>query len=268
MNQIELIIHCQSAEPESCLSRFGSDVSALLSNYLNATTDIIRVRGTIKEGTDQHLNIILRSLDNSITVDLSTVSDNNIVQLTVNGKIKEINHIVKQDVFTPLIRPYLAPQKSDLDILLMQEEELQFSSFTSKNALELIIIFNEMSIAPLSISIYRESDQTVIAQYVSDRKSKRNVSIAAGKRNMSLKCGHSSLYAYCNNSLTGSYEEYRKQAPQYICGAGAFPIRVNDEVVATIAISGLKEGADHDIIIDVLNKYLHKGIPYSTSLVI
>ena len=43
--------------------------------------------------------------------------------------------------------------------------------------------------------------------------------------------------------------------------AGAFPICVGDERVATVCVSGLHEGLDHELIVRGLCKVLGKTVP-------
>lgn len=42
---------------------------------------------------------------------------------------------------------------------------------------------------------------------------------------------------------------------------GAFPIRVGDEWVATIAVSGYMEGLDHEVILRALEQVLEAEVP-------
>lgn len=42
---------------------------------------------------------------------------------------------------------------------------------------------------------------------------------------------------------------------------GAFPIRVGDDWVATMAVSGYMEGLDHEIILRALEKALEVKVP-------
>lgn len=268
MNKIVLSLSKKEDSPQSALQKFGNTASNLLRRQLSDHFDVIRVRGTIREGIDIHLLVTLKSDLSDITLDLSTETDKEIVYL-VNGEKTDYQHtlIEGSDILTPQITQYLHPSAEDLKILLSQEETLQYPDFSSTKALKLIETILSLTCDPVAITITRESDQTVIAQYVSDEKSSRNVFIASGKRNMALAAKHSSVYAYCKNYIDSSYAQYTAKAPEYICGAGAFPIFVNHQWVATIALSGLKEGKDHDVIIDALNMILNQNVPKNPSLI-
>ncbi|MDR6724403.1 uncharacterized protein (UPF0303 family) [Paenibacillus amylolyticus] len=52
-----------------------------------------------------------------------------------------------------------------------------------------------------------------------------------------------------------------KIIPQYIPTGGAFPICVHDEWFATLALSGLHEGRDHELVVRALSIALQKKIP-------
>ena len=252
-----------------CLYHYGKNISALLREYLNSGCQVIKVRGKISDGVDQHLSINLKHPEADIHIDLATDSDGDdcfiIDTENLDACVSEENNT---DLLMPLIQPYLTPSEKDLLILLEQEEQLQYSSFSSEDAFKLIQTIKEICRDPLAVNIVRESDQTVIARYVDNLKSDRNIFFAEGKRRMSLISGHSSLFAYCKNMIDNSYSEYKAQAPEYICGAGAFPIRVNGELIATIAISGLKDGKDHDVIVSALNLLLNKNVIENPSLII
>lgn len=49
--------------------------------------------------------------------------------------------------------------------------------------------------------------------------------------------------------------------PDEVPACGAFPIRVGDEWVATIAVSGYMEGLDHEIILRALEKTMGVTVP-------
>ena len=43
--------------------------------------------------------------------------------------------------------------------------------------------------------------------------------------------------------------------------AGSFPIRVGNELVATVSVSGLHEGLDHELLVRGLSKVLGVTVP-------
>lgn len=154
-----------------------------------------------------------------------------------------------------------ATPQTALDDLLAQEGRLRFDRpFSSKDALELgsiIARLNEEYDRGVCVKITREVDGLVIFQWFADDKAARYHRFLDGKRLAALGCGHSSLWAEVAHQLDGSYAEmYAADAPEWP-GAGAFPIRVGGEWVATISVSGLHEGKDHEIVTRALDEAIH-----------
>ncbi len=153
-------------------------------------------------------------------------------------------------------------EDSDLDILKKQEEVLQFESFDSKQALELgktlIDLAGEYD-REVAVQIVREADGAVIFQYLMDSKSARNIGFMTRKRNTALACQHASLFAAIEMRKNGKRPDYLKE--DMAAAGGAFPIRVDGEWVATLLVSGLHEGKDHELMIRSLSKYLNVECP-------
>ena len=49
--------------------------------------------------------------------------------------------------------------------------------------------------------------------------------------------------------------------PDEVPACGVFPIRVGDEWVATLCVSGLSDGLDHEVIVRALEQVLHRTVP-------
>lgn len=153
--------------------------------------------------------------------------------------------------------------RKDIQLLEKQENLIRFDSFGSVDAMALgIILARRCSEYPeqLAVVITRESDQTVIFQFVMDEKKQRNLNFAAAKRNAVLATGHSSLLTLAE-ACEGTIPEALLKEEEIMPVGGAFPIRVNDIHTATIAVSGLHNGKDHEIIIRALEEYLDIDLP-------
>ena len=142
--------------------------------------------------------------------------------------------------------------------LLEQERRLRYDRpFTSAEALRLgcaVARLNAEYDRGVGVVITRESDGLVIFQWFADDKAPRYFRYLDGKRLAALGCGHSSLYAEVMHDLDGSFSDmYADAAPEWP-GAGAFPIRVGNEWVGTISVSGLHEGKDHELVIRALEE--------------
>lgn len=152
--------------------------------------------------------------------------------------------------------------ENDLSILRKQEERLQFESFGSKQALELGKIIIEIAHEydrEVAVQIVREADEATIFQYLMDSKSARNLDFMARKRKVALACQHSSVYAAIEMKKIGRRPDYLEAGLS--AAGGAFPIRVSGKWVATLLISGLHEGKDHELCVRALSKYLQVEYP-------
>ncbi|CAM4099544.1 Gfo/Idh/MocA family oxidoreductase [Saccharibacillus endophyticus] len=151
-----------------------------------------------------------------------------------------------------------------LEVLAEQEELLQYEAFGSKEALELgntIVELAKEYDREIAVSIFRESDGLVIFQYVMDSKAARNIGYMEGKRRAALSTGHSSVWMHVDHELNGKWSEEMANMPHFVPSGGAFPIRANGEWAATLSLSGLREGRDHELVIRALSKVLNRQVP-------
>lgn len=168
-----------------------------------------------------------------------------------------------------LIREGFSYDESDLAALEQQEETLRFSDFRSVDALALgneVVRYAGEYDREVGIRIVRESDETVLFQYMMDSKDERNVGYMEGKRAAAKKCGHSSLWAYVDHAVHGAWQDMFDDIPRYMPCAGAFPIRVGNDWTATLMVSGLHEGQDHELIVRALGTILDVSVPEFTKM--
>ena len=150
-----------------------------------------------------------------------------------------------------------------LDQLENIEKQLCFSHFNSHDAFELgnmVLKCAEKYQQDIIILIIREDDELPIFQYVMDSKSKKNVQYAYLKRNSVLETGHCSFWKLVHGFVQKqSVEELFKNQSSLPIG-GAFPIYVENKHIATLAVSGLHDGLDHELIIKSLCQYLNREV--------
>jgi uncharacterized protein (UPF0303 family) len=152
-----------------------------------------------------------------------------------------------------------------MEVLLEQERILRYAeSFGAYEALELgqaaiglIPQFGE----GYSITITREADGVRMFQWVADDKDERNLLFAEGKRASARKAGHAGPWAQLEAAKVGDVSRVWDNVPAEVPACGAFPLRVGDEWVATIAVSGYMEGLDHEIILRALEQALGTTAP-------
>ncbi|WP_162248913.1 Gfo/Idh/MocA family oxidoreductase [Paenibacillus sp. Root52] len=161
------------------------------------------------------------------------------------------------------IRAGLSYTPECLDVLKEQEEILRYDHFGAAEALKLGNIIAELAKEydrEIAVSIIRESDELVLFQYMMDSKARKNISYMEGKRRAAKLVGHSSLWMHVDHVLNKKWNTEMENIPHYIPTGGAFPIRVHDEWVATLALSGLHEGRDHELIVRALSRALEKQV--------
>lgn len=150
------------------------------------------------------------------------------------------------------------------EVLLEQERALRYEHFDSAEALKLGCVV--ASLAPdfgegVSVTITREADGVCVFQWVADDKDERNLLFAEGKRMSARKAGHAGPWAQLEAAKAGDTGRVWDNVPAEVPACGAFPLRVGDEWVATIAVSGYMEGLDHEIILRALEQVLDVTVP-------
>lgn len=155
---------------------------------------------------------------------------------------------------------------NEADVKRLEEIEaaLQFESFSVRDALAIGKMFYEEGVkreCESAFCVVRESDQNVIVQIIGDSKAKRNIDFAMGKRNTVLATGHCSFWAIVKKTATGECDTVFDEGSVCLPVGGAYPVYIRGEHKYTIATSGLHNGLDHFVLIDVLSEYLNKPVP-------
>lgn len=144
----------------------------------------------------------------------------------------------------------------DLLVLEDQERALGFEQFTAADALKLgnlLIALDGRYDLPVAVRIVSEKDGSVLFQHIMDGKTEKNIRYAELKRQAVLRTGHSSAWATIKHQIDA--DAFADQQG-YILSGGAFPIKVDGELAATVAVSGLHEGKDHELVINALSGFL------------
>lgn len=155
--------------------------------------------------------------------------------------------------------------KVAMDVLLRQEQILRVDVFGAAEAFELGTAVEHVSKAfahGVSVTIVRESDGLVMFQWVADDCDGRNILFAQGKRAAAKKAGHASPWAQLVAAADGAdLTSIWTNVPDEVPACGAFPIRVGQEWVATLCVSGLSDGLDHEVIIRAMEQVLGAKAP-------
>ena len=148
-----------------------------------------------------------------------------------------------------------------MKVLDMQEEILQFTHFTNADAWELgtmIVMEAKRRGANVGVMIRRNNGQ-VVFQYCDNLITPYNEELMKRKSNTVRMTERSSLKLYMAGTRSPeSIKQMTLDPKEYVALGGGFPIRVEEAgVVATVAVSGLGQVSDHDIIIKCISKYLN-----------
>lgn len=163
--------------------------------------------------------------------------------------------------------PPLTPEaaRAAQEVLFEQERKLRYpKSFGAYEALELGQA--AISLAPeyesgYTVTITREHDGVRMFQWVADDKDERNLLFAEGKRQAALATRHASPWAQLEATIAGDLDTIWAHVPNEVPACGAFPVRVGDDWVATVAVSGLHDGLDHEVILRALERTLKVEVP-------
>ena len=151
-----------------------------------------------------------------------------------------------------------------LEVLEEQERELRYTDkFDADDAFELGLVikgFSDDYDLGYVIRIVREADGYDLFRWGADGKRPANYDYADGKRRAALRLGHCSLWGWTEAALAGDASNEALFAEGDMPVAGAFPIRVGDEWVATLCVSGLHEGLDHELLVRGLSQVLGKRV--------
>ncbi|CAI6085740.1 heme-degrading domain-containing protein [Cohnella sp. JJ-181] len=147
-----------------------------------------------------------------------------------------------------------------LEELLMEEERLQFASFTNETALQIGLAIVRKATADrqsVTIDIRRGGHQ--LFHYACPGTSADNDDWVRRKARVVERFGHSSYYMETELRMSGTTiaERYFLDPALYAPYNGAFPIQIRGAgVIGVIAVSGLGGDQDHRLITTVLRGML------------
>ena len=148
-----------------------------------------------------------------------------------------------------------------MKVLDMQEDILQFTHFTNADAWELgtMILMEGKTARSTGWHHDPQKQREVVFQYCDNGITPHNVELMRRKSNSVLLTERSSLQLYM--AATNAPESVKQMVldpKEYAMLGGGFPICVEEVgVVATVAVSGMGQVSDHDVIVKCISKYLH-----------
>jgi uncharacterized protein (UPF0303 family) len=147
-----------------------------------------------------------------------------------------------------------------LEEILRQEEQLQFSQFTNDMALEIgMMLYAEAKKTGSAVTIDIARSGQCLFHYAMNGTSKDNAEWIRRKNNVVNRFGRSSYYigTRLRSQSTTMEDKYLISSNEYAAHGGAFPLRLKATgVIGTITVSGLPQKEDHDLVVRVLRDYL------------
>ena len=210
----------------------------------------------------------------SETIEMSCINDDfygeihHFMELMKQGNkespIMSLNDSIRcMEILDEIRNSFTKYDGTDLEILREHERTLQYESFSSEDALVLgnrIVSLLDDYDNGIAVQIQRNKDKAIVFQYISDDKSEKNISYIEMKRRVTELTGHSSMYPLIEYRATGQIPDEMTVEKGAMPCAGCFPIRVNDDMIATVTVSGLHEGKDYEIVVHALANILKKEV--------
>ncbi len=151
-------------------------------------------------------------------------------------------------------------QEVTLEMVVRQEQTLQFSSFSNEMALELGNLIVEMArAAQQAVAVDITRNGTMLFFHGMTGTTKDNADWIRRKSNLVNRTGHASFYTNIDVKRRGGDVDAiaTLDARDYAAHGGAFPLVVKDVgQVGTITVSGLPGAEDHALVVRALRRYL------------
>lgn len=150
--------------------------------------------------------------------------------------------------------------EQELAVLEQEERELQFTSFTHEMALTLgLKLYEEVKRRGKAVTIHIARNQQCLFQLAMEGTSIDNAEWVRRKNNVVHRFGKSSYHVGTKLRQQGKTLEnkYGLSLHDYADQGGAFPLLIKGVgPVGTVAVSGLPQKEDHDLVVSVLRAWL------------
>lgn len=158
--------------------------------------------------------------------------------------------------------------KEKLLILAEQEKTLVFDKFTNYDALLLgKALADKLIESERPIAIIVRIGNYQVFSYTMKGKEESHFGWANRKANLVEKIGHSSMYGRIAYMESHEYADLVKQEDIYAIGCGGFPIATKDKgIVGVVALSGLVDPEDHNVIVETLSEIIGKRVDLVSTL--
>ena len=162
------------------------------------------------------------------------------------------------------MRPEIADPHGMLAIVTQQEESLRFERFTFEDAWEVgLILRNTVRMHGGNAALDVTLGGVQLFRCGVGNPTPNNSRWIQRKMNIVNENWKSSLRVMLEMNLSGrTLPEFGLSEANYALSGGCFPLWLRDQgVVGTVAVSGLPQTHDHQMVVDALATYLHVDVP-------
>lgn len=148
-----------------------------------------------------------------------------------------------------------------LTTLNSQDQELRFDSVTNEDALHMGLLAVEvMKAYQGQVAVEVQLNRVSVFRYVPEGASEMNLDFIRRKINVVHMTNRSSLHQKCVFAEMGMPQELVESCmpmSDFALSGGAFPLRLKcGTVIGVMAVSGLPEEDDHEIVTTVLGRFI------------
>jgi len=148
-----------------------------------------------------------------------------------------------------------------LEILLAQEDELQFDDFTNEDALQLGLLIIKIAKEEIKkgVAVHIEYDEYPLFTHFMEGTTGNNLYWVNAKKNVVKRFKNSSFYVgeMYKKQGTTFHEATNLAETEYQAEGGSFPLIVHgQDRIGSITVSGLTGEEDHALAIEGVKRYL------------
>ncbi|MDF2587158.1 MAG: hypothetical protein K0S41_999 [Anaerocolumna sp.] len=147
------------------------------------------------------------------------------------------------------------------DVLIKQEDELQFINFGGDDALRLGLLIINIAKDEIKkgVAVHIENDKHPLFTCYMDGTTDNNLYWVNTKKNVVKKYEHSSLYIgeIYKNQGTTFHKETNLSDAEYQAEGGSFPLIIKGQGrIGTVTVSGLTGEEDHALAVEGIRRFL------------